>query len=140
MQSAGQLKRPGNLTRIGVIQFGASFDETGNLPTFLRFFVDEGIIEPQLFRNTEGECLGPTVDQLVCAVAGVAVDVFLPAHREQCGQIREAGLDGAHIGDIFARALQRLADIVQDSGIDIGEEVGIEGYEISQESELCNSV
>ena len=140
MERAGDLQGVGDLLFVRVVKVRAIGDEAADLPAGLRVLVDEARVEAELGGGDQRKRLGLSVDDLVGAGARVAVDVALALAAEQHAEVREAGVERAHLGDVLAAALQRAADVVEDGRVDVLHEVGVEGAEVAQVVELVDRV
>ena len=68
----------------------------------------------------------------------MAVDVALALHRKDRGEVGEARLHRAHIANLLALAVKRLADVVQNTGVHIGKEVPVKGRKVCQVVKFLN--
>ena len=138
MQAAAQLHRTAHMVLVVVVEGNAAVDEARDLPAFDGILVDEGVVDAKLLRDGLRKCLACTIDDLIGAHTWVAIDIRLAAHREAKRQVREPLLDGHDALDIASRAVEHAADVVEDRGVDVLDEVVVELLQVGNGVELVD--
>lgn len=106
-----------------------------DLPT-AGILVDEGVVESQLVGDFLRRALACAVDHGLGADAGVAVDVLAVGGGEVTGEVREPLLQWVHIVDGAFLAAEHGHDVVEDLGVEVLQEQGIELANLVQAVEL----
>ena len=138
MQAAAQLHRMAHVVLVVVVEGNASADEARNLPAFDGILVDEGVVDAKLLCDGLRKRLACTIDDLIGAHTWVTIDIRLAAHNEAKRQVREPLLDGHDALDVAARAFEHAADVVEDRGVDVLDEVVVKLLQVGNGVELID--
>ena len=114
MQRAVHLHGRLELLGAGDVQVANVAHEARDLPAGRGVAREEGVVDAELGGQAQGLELRAAVHDLLRADAGVAVDVFVVAHREVARQVRDALLERVEVADVRLLTAQGGHDVVED--------------------------
>ena len=138
VQAAGHAHGLPELVGVGDVQVAGLGHESGDLPAPGVVVGHEGRVQAELAGQAQPGGLSVTVDDLLGAHAGVAVDVLLAVHGEVARQVRQPLLERVEARDVRLAATQRLRDVVEDLGVHVLDELGVEGADLVDRVELVD--
>ena len=136
VEAANHLQGTRHVRLVVIVERNAVVHEAGDLPATVHVLVDERLVDAEPLGDALGEGLALTADDLLGADAGVTIDVFGPRDREPEREVCQTLLDGHDTHDVAPRARERRADVVEDLGVHVLEEVLVEAREVRKRVEL----
>ena len=122
----------------GCVQVPAFGDEPGDLPALVGVTGDECAIDAEVPGQVQRLELGAPIDDLVRADARVPVDVLPVAHGEMTREVRNALLERVEVVHIVLAASQDRGDVLEDLGVEVVHEHGVEAADLIEGVELVD--
>ena len=138
VQSAVHLHGRLELLGAGDVQVAHVAHEARDLPAGRGVAREEGVVDAELGGQAQAGELRAAVHDLLRADARVAIHVFVVAHREVARQVRDALLERVEVADVRLLTAQGFHDVIEDLGVDVLHEEGVEGAQLVDRIELVD--